>query len=272
MPTTRIEPVTPRAPLIEALREELLAIPEAKLAPINVDLVAAAFVVLGVAPNICARRDELVALCGETMTSCVDRLELLAYATLEAQAALQATASGADLAELSREALNIRRVLVAEVRLLISRKLLPPGSIRGLPGTNGFRNQWGDLLQLTQLLLAHWDQVASRTGLTLDEVRNAEATAARLAMALGARDHALRSEAATMRLRAYSLMVSTYDDARRVISYLRWKEGDADRIAPSLYAGRSNGRGRREPVVTGPIAPPVVRSSDLPGADPFSGT
>lgn len=282
MPTSNIEPVTPRAPLVDALREELLAIPEAQLSPINVDVAAAALVVLGAAPDIVALRGELVALCGETMASCVDRLELLARATLQAQAALQAAESGADLPQLSRDVVSVREVLVAEVRLLISRKLLPTRSIDGLQGANGFRNQWMDVLQLTQVLLGHWDQVASRTGLTLDDVHEAEATAERLARAVAARNQASRSSAATMRLRAYSLMVNTYDDARRVITYLRWKEGDADRIAPSLYAGRSNGRRREEPVVEESVEEPEASdpvlapssdapSPDAPGADPFPG-
>jgi hypothetical protein len=32
--------------------------------------------------------------------------------------------------------------------------------------------------------------------------------------------------------------VHAYDQTRRAVAYLRWNEGDADAIAPSLYKGR----------------------------------
>ena len=50
------------------------------------------------------------------------------------------------------------------------------------------------------------------------------------------------SVAAELRVRAFTLFVHAYSNARRAVTYLRWHEGDADSIAPSLYAGRSNGR------------------------------
>ena len=39
-----------------------------------------------------------------------------------------------------------------------------------------------------------------------------------------------------LRKRTASLLASRYDEVRRVLTFLRWKEGDADRIAPSLHA------------------------------------
>lgn len=49
-----------------------------------------------------------------------------------------------------------------------------------------------------------------------------------------------------LRVRAFTLLARTYDAARSAGMYLRWKFNDVDSIAPSLYAGRSNGR-RKEP-------------------------
>ena len=39
-------------------------------------------------------------------------------------------------------------------------------------------------------------------------------------------------------MRALSDLIYGYDQLRRMMSYLRWSEGDADSIVPSLYAGR----------------------------------
>jgi hypothetical protein len=41
--------------------------------------------------------------------------------------------------------------------------------------------------------------------------------------------------------RAYTLLVSAYDEVRRALSFVRRAQDDVDEIAPSLYA-----KGRRE--------------------------
>ena len=48
--------------------------------------------------------------------------------------------------------------------------------------------------------------------------------------------------------RAYTLLYETYDDVRQMVGYLRWKQGDADRIAPSLFAQRCRNRRPKPPV------------------------
>ena len=50
----------------------------------------------------------------------------------------------------------------------------------------------------------------------------------------------------TLRDRAYTLVVETYDEIRRALNYVRWAEDDADEIAPSLYAGRAHRRAPKE--------------------------
>jgi hypothetical protein len=52
-------------------------------------------------------------------------------------------------------------------------------------------------------------------------------------------------DAADRRQRAFSLFVKAYDQARRAIQYVRWQQGDADSIAPSLYSGRGNSNVKR---------------------------
>ena len=64
---------------------------------------------------------------------------------------------------------------------------------------------------------------------------------------IGARRNGLASlrAAADTRIRAFTLLTLTYDQARRAVIYLRWEQGDVQRIAPSLYTGRG-GRKRVE--------------------------
>lgn len=94
---------------------------------------------------------------------------------------------------------------------------------------------------------------------------------------LGEREQgASRVPAAELRLRALTDLVRRYDEIRRMVSYLRWNEGDADDIAPSLYARRP-GRKAQDDTQSTPVAPvtngttpaaPVVLPNGAP-ASPF---
>jgi hypothetical protein len=79
---------------------------------------------------------------------------------------------------------------------------------------------------------------------------------------IGFRDNGSDAQAATadMRARAFTLFTRAYDDARRAVIFLRWHEGDADSIAPSLHPGKSAGKKKTvdEPNATPPAATLVV--------------
>lgn len=62
----------------------------------------------------------------------------------------------------------------------------------------------------------------------------------RLVRAAGVRDQAPAAVAdvALIRQHALALLVNAYDEVRRGVSFLRWREGDVETIAPSLYTGR----------------------------------
>jgi len=87
------------------------------------------------------------------------------------------------------------------------------------------------------------------------------------------------------------LVVNTYDEVRRAVHYLRWREGDAEEIAPSLYSGRrrrskrdedseqdqpqlpaSDLRVQQQTQVGTPTAhTPDAAEPKLPGGSPFTG-
>jgi hypothetical protein len=114
-------------------------------------------------------------------------------------------------------------------------------------------------------------QAASRIGLRLTRlVGLREQGPARLAVAT------------ELRLRAYTLVVRTYQEARSAISYLRRREEDVEAIAPSLFSGRTRKKpidgetdatqapaGTIVPAVnTHGTTPPVVTAPVVPGGAP----
>jgi hypothetical protein len=57
------------------------------------------------------------------------------------------------------------------------------------------------------------------------------------------------------RARAFTLLVNAYDACRQALAYLRWKEGDAESIAPSLFKKRPGRKpGKKDEESAEPIA------------------
>lgn len=53
--------------------------------------------------------------------------------------------------------------------------------------------------------------------------------------------------AAQLRLRTFTLLIRTYDDARRAVTFLCGRATDPNSIAPSLYGGRKRRKGKADP-------------------------
>lgn len=77
-----------------------------------------------------------------------------------------------------------------------------------------------------------------------------------------------RAAAAELRVRALSLLVREYEELRRMVTYVRWFEGDADTFVPSLYAGRGGRRPKEDTEVVTDTDTPVT---PFPGPVPNNG-
>ena len=116
------------------------------------------------------------------------------------------------------------------------------------------------------LLRERWRDIGHKSAIEPQELDEAEQMFERITTAYAVRASRPLTVAAAVedRRRAYTLLVRAYDHARRAVTYLRWTEGDADAIAPSLWAGRGRRRARSKPrngVNAGSAA-----SSGAPGA------
>jgi hypothetical protein len=119
---------------------------------------------------------------------------------------------------------------------------------------------------LASLLKDNWTLIEGKCAVQMGELEHALKLAARILRVVGLREQApvVAAAAAEMRLRAFTLFSCAYDDARRAVIFLRWHEGDADTIAPSLYAGRSNGK--KKPAANNSQNTPAAAPTTTAGA------
>ena len=191
-----------------------------------------------------------------------------------------------NVSELVSEAVQLRDTLHADAAALIKRGVIDARATVKLRGGNAYKNIAFDVLGLVEVFLDYLPRLVGKTAVTLSELEHARFVANRIVALAGQREQAFEvaGPAGRLRQQAFVLFIQAYDDARRAVEFIRWHEGDAERIAPSLYAGR----GRRPTAVATEEAPapvPVVNAppesssvhpaadlnarSGMPGGSPF---
>lgn len=250
MPTTKKKdssPAKPGAPSksAEALAHvaaEMSALAPSDFATINVDIPQAVAVVLGVLPHLAELRPRLIKALPEHPIAAFDKLETYTLAAYHAHIVwLPPETTENRVAALLEEATPLRELLLGDAEALGRRKLLDGKVVAEIRAGQGNIDKANDLVALSALFTTRWDDIEHKTAASLEEVRRAGELGPLLLAALGVRDHGVPLEpdaAADQRRRAFTLFFRAYDEIRRAVSYLRWHEGDADQIAPSLYKGR----------------------------------
>lgn len=268
---------------LDRLRPELEAIPGEELEPIRHDIVEAVVTALGVASTVKRHREEVRVEISESAALHIDRLKDSARACGHAYAQHLTQLRGTDTEQMVEELSQQRRVLLAEARSLVSQKRLSASVLAELVGGSGRKALCLDVLQLVAALRAVWASVESVTPVTVGELDHAEALANALATTLGENEHAMSpvSPSADRRQRAYTYFVRTYEEVRRAITFVRWDEGDADQIVPSLSAGRTR-HDAPAPADAAPVQAPVIAAPvpttngaapttpGMPSAQPFT--
>jgi hypothetical protein len=239
----------------------------------KVDASVAAEIVIGSAPQIAHHREAIVAQFGADAGTMIDELPTIARATKQADVELTAAAVHGDLGPMEADLRAEHTLLITDAQSLANRKLLDPQRLDAARGTLSYRQLIHATLVLVALLREQWSTIEEHTPIKKADLDRTEEKATRMLTTLGEREQgATRVPAAEMRLRALTDLVRRYDEVRRMVSYLRWREGDADDIAPSLYARRA---GRRDTTDQAPVPPtpeapaaPVVLANGAP-ASPF---
>jgi hypothetical protein len=218
-----------------------LALDEATLLPVNVDLPTAVNTAMGALPQILAQRDHVKDELPKFDLSHFDQLEQFALASAHAHGAFLAASTPPEaLLVLNTKAIAMRDMLYGDAVALAARGLISGDRIGDFKANVGYKNVTYDLVGLASLLKQNWDKIAGKTAIQASELDAAEALAGQLISALSAREQmpVLIAAAAVQRQRNFTLLAHAYDQVRRALTYLRWDNEDLERIAPSLYGGR----------------------------------
>lgn len=256
----------------EQLLPEIRAVPDSEFAAINVDVPSSVATALGAWPEVHGLRDQIAKDVSSFNITLLDNLELYALALGHAQTEYQtATEPSPSLVALANENIMWRTILLNDVTTLISRKLLPQSVTSDLKGINGHKNIAFDLFALANVIKKNWDKVSSKTTVTQDELVQAQILADKLVTAVGEREQApvVAAEAVRDRQAAFTLFINAYDEVRSVVCYLRRKQGDADSIIPSLYAGRTVTK--KKPADDNTDNPPAPTPAQPTGNQPHNG-
>lgn len=253
----------PFSTALTATQPSLDAIPPGELETINLDVPACVVTVLGVEPKLAELREAARAKFGDAQAAFFEKLATAARAAGKAHVDHEVLLSGADLEPISKEVVALRAVLLVDAQSLVHQKRMEAGLLGELQGIQGLKNQCFDLLQLVSAFRKSWPKVEAFTPVKLEDLDRAERLANELATAAGIRDQAAAgsSPSADVRRRAFTHLVRTYDQVRRAVTYLRWKEGDADSIVPSLWAGR---RSRRSDIGAAPTTTTPTTTTTTP--------
>ncbi len=251
------------------------------LVPINIDIPSAFISVMAAVPRINAMRAAIVEHAPMIDIDAIDHLEMYAQALGEANGIYLAASQPSDLTTLLNRGIELRALLISDAQALAHRGLIDAKFLSGLRGAVGYVNVSTDLNTLYQLFQSNKSAIVGKSAVTPAELTEAHTIFEKISASLAQRE--LQSEsvatAADTRHRAFTLLVATYEQARRAVAFVRWAEDDVDKIAPSLWAGRgrhySTDLQPPAPVAPAPAVTPVAPQFapvglGLPGGSPFT--
>lgn len=250
------------------VRADIEAVPLDDLGTIKLDLDSTVTTVCGVVRELEPLRESASRL-PDFDVGLFDKLRDYALAAAHAQTLHRTALEDPDqFRALADEALALRDLLHADLGVLVKRGLVNGAALRDLRGGRAFKHVAPDIQILVQVFKQNWAGVVGKCATTAEELAQATKTATRLVDALGEREQGPGGviQTAELRQRAFHLLVRTYDEVRQAVIYLRRREGDADAIVPSLYAGRASGRRKEDAVEQTPAASGAAASGATPGA------
>ena len=255
------------------IHDEIAAVSDELLVPINIDIAVAIEIALAAADRV----DELMPQLAQLSTLDIGRIrKLRLYAAACQYAHALATAPEQDprLRKLLEEGAKLRDDLLATARLLVQFGDVTQERVDSIRTGIGFVDLAYALEQLGILFEELWDRVESRIPVTAEMVERAPELALELHSLLGAKKvrQGERSTAQQMRQRAYTLLVTVYEECQSAVEFLRRHQDDADSFTPSLFVKKRRRTAPEEepPVTEAPESTTPANTTPAPTPSPLS--
>lgn len=227
--------VAPAAEAFELLSARYAALDPKALKAINIDIPRAVSYVLGAIPAIEALVPEMERVFKNPPVDTVKNLRNLALGAWYAHLLDTPQASDGAKAKLLEEGSALRIKLSRAADALVDAGLFDPEPVAAIQAGSGNIDKANDLVAWAAMYFAKWDLIAGRTAITAAQVDEAARLGPALLVALSDRPLDRGTAAADARARSFTLLDEGYDEVRSAVHHLRWKQDDADSIAPSLY-------------------------------------
>lgn len=251
----------------QRVRPEIQAL-VARVEPINLDVMHVVTRCLAVSHTVQFLRVEAAQLPFFDVTT-FDRLPVYTRALLHLHTMPgRGRTPKAEVRSLAERVAHLRGCLLAELNAARKRGVTVNRRC-DFGGNRSYLESASDLLSLSLLFRKEWSNFEGKCGVSISELDEGEALGEALYYALGSRNRPKEAAAARAheRAQAFTLVVRTYEELRRAVSFLRWSERDV--LVPSLYAGRCKRRRKEEMPSDTAVEPSCgSRNPDTPGAPP----
>lgn len=243
-PSSTHDPAVDTAPqAFASVRAEIEAVPLDALVRINVDLSRTARCGLVAAEHVEPLLPDLARLHAFDVRP-VRMLGTYALALLHVNdLASEGDSELPPLPVLVAEATRLREGLLRTAELLAHYGIVSAERVAVIRSGTGYADLAKSLLALGRLFVDLWPRVRDKVIATREEVDRAIVLSAQLQRTLAfqkAKRNPLNRHTSHrhLRVQAFTLFYRAYEEARRGVMFLRWYEGDAHAIVPSLYPRR----------------------------------
>ncbi len=218
----------------------------ADFAKMNLDVPRAVSLVLGSLPRIELLIADMEEALKKPPTKQIKELKSLALGAWYAHLLDTPTTSESEKGKLLEEGSKLRVRLLNAAAALADAGLFDPKVVENIRKGSGNIDKANDLVALAALFTQNWVAIESKTAITAQQVEQAATIGPALLVSLSERPLMKQGATSETRVRAFTLLNTSYDAIRRAVDYVRWDEGDAELIAPSLYTKGKRKRGANE--------------------------
>ena len=221
---------------------ELAKIPPELIGRVNADIPSAVSIALGALPGIQGLVPAMKEVFKKPPTDEIGRLRVRALGLLYTHLRYVPRNSQQLEADLE-EGRVLREQLLTVADAHVSFGAMNGDAVAAIRDGAGHLDRANDLIALGALFRASWDDIKGKTMVTAAQIDRASTLGTQLVAELGAKTIGTGTAApgrtwADQRRRAFRLFVFDYTEIQRAVEYVRYHDGDADAIAPSIYLGR----------------------------------